>query len=232
MNTKSVIGRTLVVVAVTMLAWMVVAAAQEAAQDSDQLALTVANAQKANQAELAKYSWKVSTSISKEGKEEYTSVSEMRFGDNGKIDATTLESKSDAKKERGLRKHVEEKKIDEFASYLESVIKHSSQYIFMSKGTLVDMFDRAKITRGESDIHVAATDVFVKGDQVKMSVDSASNLEQKLSFTTTLDKDTIMGDVTFAKMEDGPSKATEFVLTIPTQSLKIKAETYDWMKQE
>jgi hypothetical protein len=57
-------------------------------------------------------------------------------------------------------------------------------------------------------------------------------LAQKLSFKTTLEKDTIAGAVTFAKIENGPNRPTRLEIEIPTQSIKITSETYDWVLQK
>lgn len=232
MKTTSAWTRTLLFLIVCLAAGSLAARAQEAAPKKDDLALAIADAQKANQAALAKYSWKVKTSLAKEGGAQATSVTEMRFNSEGKIDATTVSAESNVQKQPGLRGRAQENKMNEFAAYLEKVLKHSSQYIFMSKGTLVDVFDRAKVTPGEGSTEVVAGDLFVKGDVLNLSVDPASNLPQKLNFTTTLDKDTITGTVTFAKMEKGPNKPTKFEIKVPTQALTITSETYDWLEQK
>ncbi len=196
------------------------------------MALKVADAQKANQAALAKYSWKVKTNLTKEGGTQASSVTEMRFTSEGKIDATTISAESNVQKQPGIRGRRQEAALDDFAAYLERVMKHASQYIFMSRGTLVDVFDRGTMTEGKESVDLAAGNLFIKGDQLAMSFDPASSLAQKLNFTTTLDTDTITGVVTFARIENGPSKPAKFELNIPTQKLTITSETYDWIEQK
>jgi hypothetical protein len=138
----------------------------------------------------------------------------------------------DALQHRGQTRGHPGQQIEDFDAYLEGVLKQSFQYVFMSKGTLVDVFDGAKITQGESSIDVAASDIFVKGDKLNMSVDPASKLATKLNFTTTLEDDTITGVVTMAAIDKGPSKPTRIEIDVPTQSIKIVSETYDWIEQK
>ena len=206
--------------------------AQEGKTNSDDMALRVADAQKANQAALARYSWKVKTNLTKEGGTQASSVTEMRFNSEGKVDATTITAESNVQQQPGLRGRRQEAALDDFAAYLERVMKQASQYIFMSRGTLVDVFDRGKLTEGKESVDLAAGDLFAKGDKLAMSFDPASSLALKLDFTTTLDQDTITGVVTFARMENGPNKPAKFELSIPGQKLTITSETYDWIEQK
>jgi hypothetical protein len=229
-----------------MCVWAVIALAQEtkpaettpaqttpAAQPtSDDLALALANAQKANQAAITKWSWKVKANLNMEGESKATNVVEMRFNTEGKLDATLVSSESNMEQKRGIRGKAQANQIEDFEKYLEGVLKHSFQYIFMSKGTLVDVFDGAKITQGAENIDVAAADVFVKGDQLSMAMNPKDNLPYKLSFKTTLGEDTITGSVTMAAIENGPSKPTKFEIDVPTQAIKISSETYDWIEQK
>ena len=223
---------TLTLIAAALVALAGGAVVAQETPGNDDMALKVANAQKANQAVIAKYSWKVKTNLAKEGGTQASSVTEMRFDSAGKIDATTISAESNVQKQPGLRGRRQEAALDDFAAYLERVMKHASQYIFMSKGTLVDVFDRGKVTEGKESVDLAAGDLFVKGDQLAMSFDPASNLAQKVNFTTTLDQDTITGVVTYARMENGPNRPTRFELKIPTQQLTITSETYDWLEQK
>ncbi len=246
MKYRSTFKRVTMVLVLAMCVWAVVALAQEtkpaettpaettpAAQPtSDDLALALANAQKANQAAITKWSWKVKANLNMEGESKATTVTEMRFNTEGKLDATAVSSQSSEQKKRGIRGKVQASKIEDFEKYLEGVLNHSFKYIFMSKGTLVDLFDGAKITQGAESIDVAAGDIFVKGDKVSMTVDPKSNLGTKLNFTTTLEEDTITGSVTMAAIAGGPSKPTHIEIDVPTQSIKIVSETYDWIEQK
>lgn len=236
MKIQSAVGRIVVVGTVAMIAWSIGVFAQESKPEttpnSDELALAVANAQKANLAAITKYSWRVKSSLAKDGEAMATTLTEMRFNTEGKLEATKTGGESHVEKKPGLRGRQQEKKMEEFSQYLDGVLQHSFKYIFMSKGTLVDVFDHAKIAQTAESVDVAAGDVFVKGDELFMAVDPANKLARKLTFKTTLDKDTIMGVVNFAKMENGPNKPTHLEIEIPTQAVKIVSETYDWIEQK
>jgi hypothetical protein len=232
MKNSTVLRLAVAAVIFAIAVWPMAALPQDAKPKSDDLAIAVADATKANMAAMQKYTWRVKTNLAKDGESMATSVSEMRFSTEGKLESTNIGGESNIEKKPGLRGRQQEKKMKEFGEYLQGVLAHSFQYIFMSKGTLVDVFDRAKIKETEGGIDVAAGDLFVKGDELLISVDPVTRLAQKLSFRTTLDKDTITGAVTFAKIEDGPNRPTRLEIEIPTQAVKITSETYDWILQK
>lgn len=232
MKNQSMWARIMVALAVTAFVGLGVSRSQETAPKSDELALAVGDAQKGNLAALSKYSWRVKSNVAKAGQSMATTVTEMRFNTEGKLDATKISSESNVEKKPGLRGRQQEKEMEEFSTYLEGVMNQSFKYIFMSKGTLVDVFDGAKIAETKESVDVTAGDVFVKGDQLVLSIDPTSKLARKLTFKTTLDKDTITGAVDFATIANGPNKPTHLVIQVPTQTIVITSETYDWLEQK
>jgi hypothetical protein len=232
MKTRSVLSLSAIILSIMMFFLAVPASAQDAKPDSDQLALDVANAQQANRAALAKYSWRVKTQLTKDGETMATNVTEMRFNSDGKLETTKIAGESNIEEKRGLRGRQQEKKLNDFGEYLEGVLDQAFNYVFMSKGTLVDVFDRAKITHTESSVDVSAGDLFVKGDELSMTLDPADKLTRTLTFKTTKGEDTIIGTVTLNKIENGPNRPTKFEIQIPAQSLVISSETYDWLLQK
>ncbi|MGD8413442.1 MAG: hypothetical protein PVF33_04380 [Candidatus Latescibacterota bacterium] len=215
------------ILAICLLCFLV-----SAATDSDELALAVADAQHANLEAMAKYTWRVKSNITLNGESKATSITEMRFNADGELEATNAGGESNIEKKRGLRGRRQAKKIEDFAEYLEGVLDQSFKYIFLTKGMMVDIFDRAKITESESSIDVSAGDLFVKGDELTMTIDPATKLTKKLTFKTTLGDDAIHGAVTLDSVENGPSKPAKLEFDIPTQNVKITSETYDWVEQK
>ncbi len=201
-------------------------------QDADQLALDVSDAQKANVAAIATYTWRVKSSIAVEGETKATSITEMRFDSEGKLESTHIGGESSVKKKPGLRGRRQQKKMEEFADYLQGVLEHSFNYIFLSKGTLVDVFDRAKITESEDGIDISAVNLFVDADSLFMSVRPETKLPRQLVFYTTLEDDAIDGTVKMHTLEDGPSTPEHIQFDIPTQNIVITSETYDWIAQK
>jgi len=224
--------RAAAVLGVALIGTGIAAQPQAGPAGSDDLALAVADAQSANLTAIAKYSWRVKSNIALEGESKATTITEMRFNADGKLEASNIGGESSVKKKRGLRGRRQQKKIEDFGEYLQGVLDHSFKYIFLSKGTMVDIFDRAKIAESDSSIDISAGDLFVKADELFLSVDPATKLVRKLTFKTTLGEDTIQGVVTLDTVENGPSKPASLEFDIPTQNVKITSETYDWVEQK
>lgn len=232
MNTGLLLRRAAAVLGIVVFGGMAAIQPRAETESSDDLALAVANAQKANLGVIANYTWRVKSDIALEGESKATNITEMRFNSEGKLESTNIGGESTVEKKRGLRGRRQAAKIEDFATYLQGVLDHSFKYIFLSKGTMVDIFDRAKIEEAEGGIDVTAGDLFVKADELLLTVDPGTKLVHKLTFKTTLGEDTIQGVVTMTTVENGPSTPTRLEFDIPTQNVKIVSETYDWVKQK
>ena len=106
-----------------ILALILICLVVTAATDTDQLALDVANAQKANQAAITKYSWHVKADLAMDGVSKANVINEVRFNTEGKLETTVVGGESHVEKKRGMRGRQQEKKMDEFADYLAGVIR-------------------------------------------------------------------------------------------------------------
>jgi len=232
MGFRSSLARTLGALMLCMIASPILAQDTAEKTPPDQLALDVGNAQEANRKALAQYSWHMNNTLDKGGQEMATSVNSVRYDSSGKLKTTNISSTSNVDKKRGLRGHRQKKEIGDFTQYLQQALDLSMEYIFMSKGTLVDVFDRAKITESSDDITVEADSLFVAGDKLTMTIDPTTKLTRKLSFSTTMQGDPISGVVNYGAMSNGLVKATKVQLDIPAKQVQIVTETSDWIKQD
>ncbi len=232
------LGRSLALVLCTLIvtaspvALLAEDAKETAAPDTDALAIAVSDAQKANTAALTQYNWQTTTELTMEGESKATSIALMQFDDDGKLQSDSIGGESSMKQKRGLRGRAQKKKVGEFEEYLEGVLKQSFQYIFLSKGNLVDIFDKAEITEGEGGTVITSANLFVKGDALTMSVDPTTNLLNGLTFDTTYGEDAITGTVKFKTLKDGPNHPDTFELTIPSKEITITSNTHDWAKKQ
>jgi hypothetical protein len=229
--------RTLVFLGVAAVVWPAAARSQAESPSSeepatvvaeDDLATAVADAQKANLVTLAKFSWRVKSELSVEGQSKAATVTAMQFGPDGKLEVVQISAESTEEEKGGLRGRRQDKKKEDHAEYLKQVLDQSFKYIFLSKGTLVDVFDRGKVTETEGGVQVAVTGLMVEGDELSMSIDPSSKLVTKLNFKTSIEEDTIQGTVSLSKMENGPNRPETLELEIPSKQMKIQSQTSSW----
>lgn len=220
------------VLGILMMVWSASAFSQGEKENSDELALAAANAQKANQVAIMDYTWRIKTNLTVEGELKATILNEMRFNTEGELESTNIGGESHVEKKRGLRGRMQRSKMEDFEEYLQGVLDQSFKYIFMSKGTLVDVFDRGDIKHTEDSIDIQAKDIFIKADSLAMSLDPDTKLASMLSFSTTLGEDRINGLVKMKMIEDGPNRPIQLEIEVPGQAIKITSETYDWIEQK
>jgi len=232
MTVRAVFRKGLPALGIILLVWSAASYSQGKTESTDELALSVANAHKANQVALMNYTWRIKTDLSAEGESKATILNEMRYNTEGELESTNIGGESHVKKKRGLRGRMQQSKMEDFAEYLGKVLDQSFKYIFLSKGTLVDIFDSGDIKHTDSSIDIQAKNIFVKADSLYMSVDPDSRLTKNLSFSTTFGEDVITGQVKMKMIEDGPNRPIQLEIEIPGQAVKITAETYDWIEQK
>lgn len=207
-------------------------AASQAGGSTSELALKVADAQKANMTNLQAYRWRVTTDMQSAGASKAKVVNEIAFDAEGKVKATPVAGEMGEEDKRGLRGRKQDKAMNEMADYMGKALQQSLAYMYMSKGTMVDMFDTATITTENGATKVVGKDVYVKGDEVTMLLDAKTLLTNHLTFKTTMGADVINGDVTYAPLKDGTSRVTKSVIDIPAKQMKMISESSDFVKPE
>jgi hypothetical protein len=200
--------------------------------DAGNLAMKVGDAQKANMARLQSYRWRVKSDLQSGGVSKATVVNEISFDAEGKVKAEPISGEATEEQKPGLRGRRQSKELDATAEYLGKVLEQSLAYMFMSKGTLVDMFEAATITTAGDATTVTGKDVYVKGDQVVMTLDTATLLTRRLTFTSPMGTDVINGDVTYELLKDGTNRVTKSVMEVPAKQAKILSDSYDFVKPE
>jgi len=117
--------------------------------------------------------------------------------------------------------------------YIQGAQKLAIAYTYMSKGQLIDFFDKAKITEKNGVIQATAGDVFIEGDSLTVFVESATKLFTQKKFSSLLgkDKDPISGEIKYEKFKSGISHASGSVLNLPAKKIVINAKNQDYSKR-
>ena len=153
--------------AVIVLAFVFPVTAQDTAPA--QHALKYAETQQKNIGALKAYSWKTRSEITMNEKPMLTTLIQARFDAEGKLQLTTISSESHVEMKRGLRGKKQKSKLEELAKLAEKVISLQASYVLMSKGQLVDLFEKASFEdgtdkmKGTQKIH--AKSVLVANDE-------------------------------------------------------------------
>lgn len=209
-----------------------------AAQDADpaQRALQYADGQQKNIGVLNQYSWKTRSDITSGGNPVLTTLVQARFDAEGELQLTTISTESHVEKKRGLRGKKQKKELEKFAALIEKVLGLQVSYVMMSKGQLVDFFEKATFEDGTGEMKgmqkVHGKNVLVSNDELTIWIDPSTGLNRKLVVKSPLDETTVVdGTIDYREIKDGPTTASVSLFTIAAQGISIKSERFDFIKQ-
>jgi hypothetical protein len=214
-----------IILMLLMLAFGTLAQAQI---DKTDLALKVSKADDANLQKLKKYIWKRQSVVSINGQVKLTAISEFKFDEKGELKADVVDTESTVKQKPGLRGAAQKNAAEDKMNYVEQSLKIALAYTFMTKGQLIDFFDKATIVQNGDVYTVTGENVYVKGDKLVVLIDAKTNLFIKKSFSSFVDKDALSGEILYDTFKDGTSHGSTTTLTMPAQSMTIVAKNQDY----
>ncbi|MBL8003441.1 MAG: hypothetical protein JNL05_15915 [Flavobacteriales bacterium] len=223
---------TLYALAISVLASM--APHRTLAQDDlETLALQVSKAEASNLEKLKAYIWKrqSETYVSEELKA--TLLMECKFDTAGKLVLTPIDAKSTVQQKPGIRGRMQQNAMEENMDYVGKALDLSANYIYMSKGQLLDFFSRSKLTTLENGtLVVTGSDVYVKGDQLIVHVDPVTHLFLYKGFTTKLGEDAISGSAEYRTFTSSSvSHVDKTTLLLPAKKARIMATNKDYSQR-
>lgn len=199
--------------------------------NKEQLALDIYKADEANTQQLKEFIWKRKSDVSIDGEVKLTTITEFSFDDTGELQATIVDAESSVKKKPGLRGKAQSNAIEAKAEYVQQALELSMAYTFMTKGQLLDFFDKATITDKDGIITAIAENVYVKGDKLTIVIEAATKLFVKKTFSSLLGSDAISGVLDYEKFSSGVNHGSTTLLEMPAQNMKIVALNQDYSQR-
>jgi hypothetical protein len=196
-----------------------------------QLALDVSNAEFANMQKMKSFIWNRSSTATVDGEVKATLVNQLSFDSKGDLQVTQISGNTTVKKKRGIRGRIQESSIDKSMEYVSDALALGLKYMYMSKGQLLDFYDKATISEANGIISATASNVFMNGDNMTILVDAATNLYVKKTFSTLLESDPVDGVVTYEKFSSGINHVAETVLKLPAKKTVIDAKNIDYSQR-
>lgn len=197
--------------------------------DKDQLALEVSNVDAENTEKLKAYIWKFYADILGEDGNKTTLISEFRYDENGKLNINVVDGETNIEAKRGLRGRVQQDAIENKLEYIGKAMEYSLAYTYMTKGQLLDFFDKAEVTEKDSVITASAKNVYVEGDQLTIRIDATTKYYLSKSFSTKLGEDLISGEVQYEPFKSsGVNHISTTKLEMPAENITINGENKDY----
>jgi hypothetical protein len=199
--------------------------------DKEQLALDVSKADAANTEKLKAFIWKRHSTATVNGQVKATIISEFSFNEKGEIQAKPISGETSVKEKPGLRGVAQQNAMEQNLDYVEKALKLSIAYTYMSKGQLLDFFEKSTITEVGNTYEVTGTNVYVQGDRLTVVVEKDTRLFLKKTFSSFLEKDAIDGVINYEKFNSGVSHGSTTVLNLPAKNARIDAKNQDYSQR-
>ena len=203
------------------------ASAQEI--DKTKLALDVSAANEANNVKLKQYIWKLKLDgyVNKELK--VTTLTEMKFGPDGKLVATPIDAKTTVQAKPGVRGRMQQSAAEDNVEYMAKAADVMAQYAYMSKGQLVDFFDKATVTTDGKVITATAKNVMQAGDEMTILIDPVTHLFIRKTFKAKSGADPIEGTIDYATFTTtGINHVSKCYLMMPAKAMQVNTENIDY----
>ena len=199
--------------------------------DTDQLALDVSKADAANTEKLKAFIWKRNSTATVSGEVKATVVNEVSFDEKGEIQVTQVDAQTNEKQKRGVRGKMQANTMEDNVDYVEKALQLSIAYTYMSKGQLLDFFDKAVITDVGEYYQIVGESILVQGDKLTVVVEKATNLFASKKFSTKLGEDPLDGEIKYDKFSSGISHVTETTMNLAAKGAVINAQNKDYSQR-
>jgi len=197
--------------------------------NKDQLALTVSKVDAENTEKLKAYIWKFHADVSGDGGNKSTFVSEFSFDENGDLTINVVDGETNIEKKPGVRGRMQQNAIADKMSYVSKTMKYTLAYTYMSKGQLIDFFDKAQVTEKDGVLIAIGKNIYVEGDQLTIRMDAESKHYLSKSFSTKMGEDPITGEVKYQTFtSSGVNHISTTKLQMPAERISIDGENKDY----
>ena len=199
--------------------------------DKEQLALDVSNAEAANTEKLKAFIWKRHSTATVDGEVKATVITEFKFDANGKLQADQVGGESNVKQKRGVRGRIQKSAMENNMEYIEKALQLALAYTYMSKGQLLDFFEKGTVTEKGNTIEVTAGNVYMEGDNLTVLLNKETKLFINKKFSSMVDEDPIDGEIKYDTFSSGISHGSETILNLPAKKAIIEAENKDYSQR-
>lgn len=200
--------------------------------DKTKLALDVSAANEANMARLKEYIWKLKLDAYVNNELKLTTLTEMKFDAAGKLVSTPIDAKTTVQAKPGIRGRMQQSAAEENLDYISKAAAVMLQYSYMSKGELVDFFDKATVTSTPAGLLAIATNVFQAGDEVTLLIDPVTHLFLRKTFRAKSGADPIEGTIDYATFTTtGINHVAKSYLMMPVKAMQVNTENIDYTQR-
>jgi prefoldin subunit 5 len=191
----------------------------------------------ANQQALAQYTWLETTTISVKGKQKKQEMFQVRLGPDGKPQKTPMDSQVAGAPSGGpLKRHVVEKKKEEYEEYGDQIKELIQQYLPLNKERIEQAYSQGNVKAGPAgepgEVRLVISNYVKPGDGVIVDINRARGGVQSLSIATYLTQpnDAVQMAVQFETIPNGPNHVASVTVNGASKQLNVVSRNSNYQK--
>ena len=189
-----------------------------------------------NKQALAQYTWVEQVTISLKSEQKKQEHFQVRLGPDGKQQKQSLDPPPEAPEHEGrLKKHIVEKKKEEYKEYADQIKDLIQQYVPPERDMLEQAYQRGNIMvgpqpGGSGQYRLVISNYIKQGDNMTLIVDKTAKELSSLSISTYLNdpKDAVNVTVAFARIPDGPNHVSGETINGVSKQLTVAIQNSNY----
>lgn len=189
----------------------------------------------ANKQALAKYTWEEQQTISLKGEVKKVQNFLVRIGPDGKQQKTEINAQPAAQPSGGrLKRHVVEKKKEEFQEYGEQIAALAKQYAQFDPDTFQGAYQKGNVSfqpnPGNDTVNLIIKSFLKPGDTVTLGFNPKQKGLQSFAVDSYLDdpSDAVKINVQFAKIPNGPNHVASMLVNGVKKQLTVNIQNSNY----
>lgn len=208
-------------------------------QELQQKVAEIKQAAAQNKQALAQYTWVEQVTIGLKGEQKKQEHFQVRLGPDGKPQKTSLDapvSSDSGGREGRLKKHIVEKKKEEYKEYADQIKALIQQYLPPEKELLEQAYEKGSIAlspAGAPNEHELVISNYLKqGDKMTLVVDEEQKDLVSLTIATYMDSpsDAVNVSAQFERMPGGPRHVSSETINGVSKQLTISIQNSNYQR--
>jgi hypothetical protein len=198
----------------------------------------IKEAMAANKQALSHYTWQEQQTVSLKGEVKKQQLFQVQNGPDGKPQKTLVGPPPEQQEPSGgrLKRHVVEKKKEEFKDYAQQIAELAQSYAQPEPGRLQQAFAQGNAMLGSGgapgEIKLVIHNYVKPNDTVTMTFNSANKAVQSLQIASYLNdpKDAVNITAQFARLPDGTNHVANMLVNGVSKELTVNIENSNYQK--
>jgi hypothetical protein len=189
-----------------------------------------------NKQAMAQYTWVEQINISLKGEQKKQEHFQVRLGPDGKPQKTSLDPPAEPTESGGrLKKHIVEKKKEEYKEYAEQMKALAQQYVPPDKELIQQAYAQGNITLGSvagapGELQLVIRNYLKPQDSMTLVFDKTQKELLRLQIASYMDdpKDAMNLTVQFSRLPEGPNHVSSMVIDGVSKQLNIATQNSNY----